>query len=118
MPKHYRAPNKRIIHRSGNGRFRQSTLQDIGIPAANVATGKMKCAGCGHEWYPLVKTGICPECDDQRKAPIVPNAEQQARIDRYNAIKKDNPFGIDPRDHDLQDEAARLFAGLRRDGLI
>lgn len=30
MSKSYKAPNKRIIHRSGNGKFRKSNLSDIG----------------------------------------------------------------------------------------
>lgn len=29
--RHYKAPNKRIIHRGGNGRFRKTTMQDFGI---------------------------------------------------------------------------------------
>lgn len=29
--KHYRAPNKRIIHRAGSGKFRKGTLADIGM---------------------------------------------------------------------------------------
>jgi len=29
--KHYKAPNKRIIDRGGNGRFRKTTMQDFGI---------------------------------------------------------------------------------------
>lgn len=29
--KHYKAPNKRIISRGGNGRFRKTSMQDFGI---------------------------------------------------------------------------------------
>jgi hypothetical protein len=31
MPKHYKAPNKRIIMRSSNGRFRKTRQQDFGV---------------------------------------------------------------------------------------
>ena len=31
MPKSYKAPNKRIIMRSGNGRFRRTTMEDFGV---------------------------------------------------------------------------------------
>lgn len=31
MPRSYKAPNKRIIPRSGNGRFRKTTMADFGI---------------------------------------------------------------------------------------
>lgn len=36
MPRAYKAPNKRIIQRAGNGRFRQSTLSDIGLGCCEV----------------------------------------------------------------------------------
>lgn len=31
MPRHYKTKSKRIVHRRRNGRFRQSTLADIGL---------------------------------------------------------------------------------------
>lgn len=37
---HYKAPNKRIISRAGNGRFRKSTMADFGIGGA--------CPVCRH----------------------------------------------------------------------
>ena len=39
----YKARNKRIIHRSGNGRFRHSTLADIGMA---------ECEQCGAIFTP------------------------------------------------------------------
>lgn len=117
MARHYKTPNKRIIHRSANGRFRQSTLQDIGIPNSMVATGKMQCV-CGHQFFPLLKTGICPECGSKDKTPIQPTAEQQEKLDRLAEIKSNNSFGIDPRDKALQAEVESLYSSLKRDGLI
>lgn len=117
MARHYKAPNKRIIHRSGNGRFRKSTLQDIGIPNSMVATGKMQCV-CGYQWFPFVKTGICPECGSKEKAPITPTPEQQEKLNRLAEIKKNNSFGIDPRDKALQAEVEDLYRTLKHDGLI
>lgn len=118
MASHYKAPNKRIIHRSGNGRFRKSTLEDMGIPRSMVATGKMQCADCGHQWFPFVKTGICPNCESKEKAPITPTAEQQQMLDRLTEIRKNNSFGIDPRDIKTQKEVDDLIRTLRHDGLI
>jgi hypothetical protein len=31
MPRPYRAPNKRLIYRSGSGQFRKATLREIGL---------------------------------------------------------------------------------------
>jgi hypothetical protein len=76
MPRPYRARNKRIIHRASNGRFRNSTFEDIGIPNSEVQDGYAICGKCGHgsdenkRWYPLLKTGYCPECNSQEKAVI------------------------------------------------
>ena len=70
MPRPYRARNKRIIHRAGNGRFRRSTLSDIGM---------LVCGKCGAIFTPdisvLPREGAfvdpfainrvrtrCPEC--------------------------------------------------------
>jgi hypothetical protein len=43
MTRPYRAPNKRLIHRSGSGRFRKTTLSDIGLGV---------CDKCGKVFVP------------------------------------------------------------------
>lgn len=58
--------NKRVMFRHG-GRFAKApSLEALGFP---VAHGEMECAKCGHRWYPLVTTGICPKCGSEEKAP-------------------------------------------------
>lgn len=50
----------RMKFRQGNGRFRRApSLEELGFP---VAKGAKECAGCGHVWYPIVVTGVCPKC--------------------------------------------------------
>lgn len=61
----YRAGNGRIINRSGNGRFRRTTLQDFGIAKSEIATEPKTCAHCGFVWQPILKCGYCPKCDKQ-----------------------------------------------------
>lgn len=114
----YKASNKRIIQRSGSGKFRRSTFQDIGISSSDVATGKMKCADCEHEWFPVLKTGICPECGSKKKQKIKPSIKIQKLIKRYKEINDKYPFGIDPRDKETQREAQGIFVKLRKEGII
>lgn len=60
-----RYSNGRSLLRQG-GRFaKQPTLEQMGLP---VAKGGMKCI-CGHEWTPILTTGICPKCGSQDKVP-------------------------------------------------
>ena len=63
----YKAPNKRLIARGRNGRFRNTTLQDVGL---------WRCEKCGLVFAPdysglvsipdprIMRTlqRICPEC--------------------------------------------------------
>lgn len=53
--------------RKGNGRWRQATLQDFGIPKEDVATGPMTCEDCGVQFNPVLKRPYCWECGDKRK---------------------------------------------------
>ena len=70
MNRPYRAPNKRIIHRTGSGKFRRSTLADIGMGC---------CEKCGAIFTPNYESArengfvdpfkfravqkLCPECN-------------------------------------------------------
>lgn len=71
--KPYRAKNKRIIQRESGGRFRRTTLKDIGLDPSSLQDGFAICKGCGHgesvdkRWFPIVVTGVCPKCGSQEK---------------------------------------------------
>lgn len=58
MPKPYKARNKRIIQRAGNGKFRKTTLEDVGLGGV--------CPDCQHflfqEYF-----GKNPEMPDPRE---------------------------------------------------
>ena len=51
--------------RKGNGRWRKTTLQDLGIPKSEVATGPMTCKRCGVEFNPVLKRDFCWHCEDE-----------------------------------------------------
>ncbi|MCI0392242.1 MAG: zinc ribbon-containing protein [Acidobacteria bacterium] len=91
-----RYPNKRIGGRAANGRFTRLTFADVFGVEENADT--MVCDNCGHQWIPLVKSGICPKCGGHDKHPVPPpeiTPEIQAKIDAYLQIR--NGGFIDPR---------------------
>lgn len=59
MPKSYRAPNKRIIPRAGNGRFRKPIMQDFGIGGF--------CPVCSHLLIRHYDGDTRDTCPDPRK---------------------------------------------------
>jgi len=94
--KTHRYSNKRIGGRAGNGRFQRLSFGAVFGVEANSDT--MVCDGCGHQWIPLVKAGICPKCGGQDKHPLPPpeiTPEIQTKIDAYREIRR-NGF-IDPQ---------------------
>lgn len=53
MPRFYRAPNKRLIMRGNNGRFRETRPADVGMGM---------CSKCGNPFIPdLSDLGDCPD---------------------------------------------------------
>lgn len=75
MARPYKAPNKRIIHRTRGGRFRRSTLSDVGLGC---------CERCGGIFTPDVESArddsgfidpfefnrarkICPDCRTKKE---------------------------------------------------
>lgn len=58
----YKHENGRIVPRDKRGRFKATTLEDLGVPSGHVADGPLECEGCGHTWHPVLKTASCPEC--------------------------------------------------------
>ncbi len=115
MARYYKAPNKRIIHRGLGGQFRKSTLQDLGIPACDVQKGKARCAGCGHEWFPILVTGVCPECGSQEKTPPEWSAEVLEMIEEYRGYSSGM---IDPRDKEKWQRIRTLECKLREVGYL
>lgn len=53
----------RFQRRKSNGRWRKTTLQDLGVPkeAINIG-GSLKCSKCGKDWYPVIKQDPCFDC--------------------------------------------------------
>lgn len=66
MPRPYRAPNKRLIFRQANGRFRRATWADFGISDDEIQKYPAVCVACGHgsdeQWTPILKSAPCPKC--------------------------------------------------------
>ncbi len=86
----FRYSNKRIGGRASDGRFARLGFADVFGVEAN--DRKQICDGCGHEWMPLVLSGVCPQCGSQAKHPAPPpeiTAEIQAKIDALREIRKD-----------------------------
>lgn len=99
MPNPYRAPNGRIIRRSGSGRFRESTLADIGL-----AADRCPWVGCGQtvlrnaDEQPVE---VCASCGRPLSKPIDFDAHplaklSSAQIDQVRAAveatRPDSPF--------------------------
>lgn len=62
--------NKRVLFRAG-GRFAKApSLESLGF---QVAHGEMECANCHHRWYPVLVTGLCPNCGATDKVPSAPD---------------------------------------------
>ena len=53
--------------RTGGGRFRNVTLQDLGVPKDVLTDGPLICSKCGRKWRPVIKQDPCFDC--QAAAP-------------------------------------------------
>lgn len=53
---------KTLQFRSGNGRFRKGTIEDMGISKSLVNHEVVTCKNCGNEWFPILITGLCDKC--------------------------------------------------------
>ena len=71
----YKATNGRLIPRRANGRFRKTTLQDLGVPVTMVAQGAHRCLACGTVWRPFLVNGYCPSCGQDHSEPLTDRAE-------------------------------------------
>jgi hypothetical protein len=87
----YKHGNGRLVQRSGNGRFRKTTPEDLGIMDANKEGIVFICNVCEREFVPLVLSGKCCGVDDKRRKVIVVTPEEQAIMDKINALRQ-RPF--------------------------
>lgn len=91
MGNSYKHGNGRIAHRSGNGRFRKTTMEDMGINDANKEGIVFVCNVCGREFVPVILSGKCCGVEDKRRKVIEVTPEQQGVINKIEALKK-QPF--------------------------
>ncbi len=70
--RHYKHSNGRVVMRDSRGRFRNPTFAELFGCEAN--TDALICGKCGYgedeNWFPLVRTGICPECGNEENHKI------------------------------------------------
>ena len=72
----YHHPNGRVEHRTGGGRFRQSTLEDVGVARTETnRAGQRQCAKCPCVWEPILVHGECPECGGTESTALPPAAD-------------------------------------------
>ena len=71
MARPYKTRSGRIIHRKSSGRFRQSTLADIGL--TENTKGYYVCNDCGYgqceKWLPILEPTECYRCDSKNIEP-------------------------------------------------
>lgn len=87
----YRHSSGRIQHRAGNGRFRKSTLADMGINDGNTEGLVFICNVCEQEFVPVLLSGKCCGVDNKRPKPIIVTPEEQVIVDKIEALKN-RPF--------------------------
>lgn len=91
MAKSYKTGGGLIRHRTGGGRFRRTTLKDIGINDGNTECQVYICNVCEKEFIPLVHSGKCCGVDNKRKKEVIYTEEQQKIINQINDLRK-KPF--------------------------
>lgn len=89
--KSYKHGNGRLVQRSGNGRFRKTTPEDLGIYDANKEGIVFICNVCEREFVPLVLSGKCCGVDNKRRKEVIITPEEQEIMDKISALRK-RPF--------------------------
>jgi hypothetical protein len=84
--KSYKHRNGHRVFRSGNGRFRKTTLADMGINDANTDGTIYICNVCEHEFVPILHSGKCCGVDNKRKKIIELTPDKQRIQDKIMAI--------------------------------
>ena len=87
----YKHSNGHRVHRDSSGRFRKSTLADIGITDGNTEGIVFICNVCEREFIPIVLSGRCCGVDNKRPKPIIVTQEEQELMDKITALKR-RPF--------------------------
>jgi len=59
-----RYANKRMMFRKGGKFSKAPSLERMGF---DVNKAEQTCANCGHKWFPVLATGLCPQCDTALK---------------------------------------------------
>jgi len=63
MSRSYKAKNKRITQRSGDGKFRQTTLRDFGFKDSDLSDGSAQvCKSCHHAQRAILRVWLCHHC--------------------------------------------------------
>jgi hypothetical protein len=91
MSSYYKNTNGQIQHRSSGGKFRKSTLEDIGIYNGNKEGVIYICNVCNREFVPIVHSGVCCGVNDKRVKGFVFTDAQKELMDKIKAIKQ-KPF--------------------------
>jgi len=89
--KSYKSASGYIRMRGSGGKFRQSTLEDIGVYNGNTECTVYICNVCDREFIPLVHSGICCGVDNKRLKKIEYTDEQKIKMYAIKAIKQ-KPF--------------------------
>lgn len=91
MAKSFKRSSGLIQRRTAGGRFRKTTLADIGINNANSELQVYICNVCEKEFVPIVHSGTCCGVDNKRKKVIELTPEKQAIRDKINELRS-KPF--------------------------
>lgn len=83
----YKHGNGRVQHRGGNGRFRKTRPEDVGIFDANKEGIVFICNVCGREFVPLVMSGKCCGVDDKRRKEITITPEAAEILDKIAELR-------------------------------
>jgi cytochrome c peroxidase len=63
MSRSYKSKYKKIIHRAGDGKFRQTTLRDFGFSDRDISDGStLRCAACHNGQRAILKQWVCHQC--------------------------------------------------------
>lgn len=89
--KSYKRSNGLITMRDGGGRFRKTTLKDVGVYDGNDNGIVYVCNVCGREFVPIVHSGKCCDVDNKHIKEIILTTEQQEVTDKIKAISA-KPF--------------------------
>ena len=90
---YYKRSNGLIQMRGSGGKFRKTTLQDLGIHNGNTNGTVYICNVCEKEFIPIVHSGTCCGVDNKRVKKVELSKEETSIHEKINAIKS-KPFII------------------------